>query len=183
MMQSNGTLVPAPIHHVGYAVPDMEVAVAHFVAALGVGPFLGYKDVKFDKVMSDGRPCTFDHSAAFTKWGDIFIELHEIHAASPEPVASVLRYGRDISVNHVSYISSDPAGDSARLEALGMPAVINLEIGPVRESIHRSPFGHSIEIQTPNEFIDYFFQRVAAASEGWDGAEPLRYLDDQPSRG
>jgi len=175
-MPSATTILDRPIHHLGYSVPDLEVAVEHFKNALGVGPFLTLKDVTFEVCEHRGEPCVFEHTAAFAKWGKIFIELHHTHAASPEPVASVLRFGQGLMVNHTAYLSTTAAEDSAQLEALGMPAMIHIRQGPVCEWIHQSPFGHAIEIHTASDFLDEFFTAVAAAADGWDGSDPIRYL-------
>ena len=46
----------------------------------GAGPFywLG-RHIDFDEVRFRGGDCTFDHSSAIGQWGEVMVELSELH--------------------------------------------------------------------------------------------------------
>ena len=74
-----------PIHHVCYIVDDIPKAVDQWVEANGAGPFFHLGEhVEFDETLLEGEPCVFDHASAIGKWGPIFLELIELHEATPE---------------------------------------------------------------------------------------------------
>jgi hypothetical protein len=66
---------PRPIHHIGFHVPDLRVAIDWWQAAYGVGPFDMTEHVSYDECTSSGTPAAWDHSAAFCQWGAIRVEL------------------------------------------------------------------------------------------------------------
>ena len=84
------------LHHIGYWVDDLDMAVERAIRTLGIGPFLVHRHVAFDAFrMADGTaitdPAYFDHSAAFAAWGPVVLELAEVHTVdpgSPRPTGS-----------------------------------------------------------------------------------------------
>jgi hypothetical protein len=70
------------VSHFSYSVANIEKAVGYWSSALGAGPFFVLEHMKFDWAEHRGKPCTFDHSAAFGQWGPIAIELQQIHAGT-----------------------------------------------------------------------------------------------------
>jgi catechol 2,3-dioxygenase-like lactoylglutathione lyase family enzyme len=87
------------LHHVGYWVPDLGVAVEHARRTLGIGPFLVARHVRFDTFrLADGTaimdPGYLDHSAAFAAWGPIVLELAEVHSID-DALAAAYRIGPD----------------------------------------------------------------------------------------
>ena len=58
-----------------------------------------------------------------------------------------------------------------------MPRFLQLREGEVRIALHASPLlGHPIEVHEDSAPINGLFATIAAAAEGWDGADPLRPL-------
>ena len=165
-----------PIHHVCYVVDDLPTAVDRWVELTGAGPFflLG-EHVTFEETLLEGEPCTFDHASAIGRWGPIFLELIQLHEVTPELESRYVAGGSRIS--HVGYVVDDPAAESARLEAAGMPRFLYLRQGPVQISVHDAPLlGHAIEVHENTDVINGLFALIAAGPEGWDGSEPLRAL-------
>lgn len=169
----SGTLHDRPIHHVAYVVDDLPSAVERWVATTGAGPFIHLGDhVTFEETLLDGMPCVFDHASAIGRWGSIFLELIQLHEVTPELARRLEGGGR---VAHVAYLVDDPAAESARLDAAGMPRFLHLRQGEVQIALHASPLlGHPIEIHEDSEPTNALFGAIAAAAEGWDGSDPLR---------
>ncbi len=72
----------------------------------------------------------------------------------------------------------DPAAESERLNALGMPEFLFARLGPVEVTFHDSwkQLGHGIELHRETEFITGFFNSLRDAAQGWDGSDPLRAM-------
>ncbi len=166
-----------PIHHVCYVVDDLPTAVGQWVEMTGAGPFFHLGEhVTFEETLLEGEPCVFDHASAIGRWGPIFLELNQLHDVTPELEARVRPGGAGGSnISHIAYVVDDPAAESARLEAAGMPRFLQLRQGPVKISLHDAPLlGHAIEVHENSDAINGLFAVIAAGAEGWDGSEPLR---------
>jgi methylmalonyl-CoA/ethylmalonyl-CoA epimerase len=163
------------ISHISYNVPDIPSAVDYWVSTFGAGPFYLLPDMQFDESRHNGQDCVVRHSAAFGWWGSVGLELQQLHEASP-PEVERLFAGPLNAVNHVAYFVPDPAAESARLEALGIPEFLFARIGPVEVTFHDawSTLGHGIELHRETEFITGFFNSLRDAADGWDGSDPLR---------
>jgi catechol 2,3-dioxygenase-like lactoylglutathione lyase family enzyme len=168
-----------PLHHVGYWVDDLDEAVDRAVRALGVGPFLVHRNIRFRSfVLADGTPITdpayFDHTAAFASWGSIVLELGVVHAAHPDIVAA---YGiRPGATGHVSWVVDDLDAESARLASLGCALIHTASLGAVNVAWHDGGdlFPHPIEVHLAGAPILGMHDRLAALARDWDGSEPLR---------
>lgn len=79
-----------PIHHVGYVVDDLLGGVQRFAAAFGAGPFFGMEHLRFDEVTFRDEPALYDHSSAFGAWGEIIVELSQVHDAQPAGLREAL---------------------------------------------------------------------------------------------
>ena len=123
-----------PIHHVCYIVDDIPKAVDQWVETTGAGPFFHLGEhVEFDETLLEGEPCVFDHASAIGKWGPIFLELIELHEVTPELESRFYTGGAGGSnIAHIAYIVDDPAAESERLEAAGMPKFLHLRQGRSR---------------------------------------------------
>lgn len=167
------------LHHVGYWTNDLDEAVDRAVRALGVGPFLVHRNVRFESfTLADGTevtdPAYFDHTAAFASWGPVVLELGEVHSAHPDIAAA---YGlAPGAIGHVSWVVDDLAAESARLEALGCGLIHTSSLGAVEVAWHHGGplFPHPIEVHRSGPAICGMAGRLAALADGWDGSEPMR---------
>jgi methylmalonyl-CoA/ethylmalonyl-CoA epimerase len=168
--------VRLPIHHLGFVVPDLSRSIERWVTLFGAGPFFVLEQIHFDRCESHGGPARFDHTAAFGQCGPIAVELQQFHDVRPAPVATLLSAHREEGVNHVAYAVTDPAGESARLEALGYPAYINATLGEIEVTWHDTVdmLGYSIEVHRAGPSLDDFFATIAAGATDWDGSDPVR---------
>jgi catechol 2,3-dioxygenase-like lactoylglutathione lyase family enzyme len=122
------------LHHVCYVVDDIPTAVDRWVEATGAGPFLHLGDhVTFEETLLEGEPCVFDHGSAIGRWGPIFLELMQLHELTPGLASRVHSGAAGASkVGHIAYVVDDPAAESERLEAAGMPKFLHLRQGPIQ---------------------------------------------------
>ncbi|MFI9538082.1 hypothetical protein ACIG56_33200 [Nocardia fusca] len=173
-----------PIHHVCYLVDDIPNAVDHWVEAVGAGPFfwLG-QHIEFDEAQFRGEPCVLDHSAVIGSWGDIFVELGQIHDISPAPFEHAF-VGASADINrvaHASYMVENAEAENKRLRELGAQEFFRARKGPVKITFYEWPlFGHPIEVHQKSDALEATFRMVAAAAEGWDGSDPIRSLPPGP---
>lgn len=169
-------LINRPVSHFGYVVPNIPAAAHHWSSLFGAGPFLLIEKMQFEQLSHYGEPCTFLHSAAFGQWGSVAIELMQIYEISPPSFAQMMIPSVVPVLNHVSYLSPEPEADSARLDTLGMPKFLQAKIGEVQVALHDATktIGSVIEIHRQSPFIEGFFADIKAASQGWDGTQPLR---------
>jgi len=167
--------VQRPITHIGYVVDDVERAVDWAVKTLGAGPFFLISHLPFDTCTFNGGPAHYDHSSAFGQWGEIKLEFTVVHAADPRELEQMLG-GSGPRVGHVGWLSDDLDGDSASLEAAGMPLFHTGSSGPVAAHWHdgRAQLGHHVEILRRGPELEGFYELIRASAQGWDGSEPLR---------
>lgn len=166
------------LHHIGYWVEDLDEGMARAAGSLGVGPFLVHPHVTFDSfTLADGTPVTdpdyFDHSAAFTAWGSIVLELGEVHTVHPDlEAAYAIRVGE---LSHVSWVVDDLESESYRLEQLGCGLIHGAVVGggAVQVAWHHGGdlFPHPIEVHRSGPPILGMHPRLAALAEGWDGTD------------
>jgi catechol 2,3-dioxygenase-like lactoylglutathione lyase family enzyme len=177
-----------PLHHVGYWVDDLQTAVVRAVRTLGVGPFLVHPHVTFDSfTLADGTQVRdaayFDHSAAFASWGDLVLELSEIHSIDPALATSYRTDGPgEPGPGHVSWVVDDLEAESARLEAEGCPLIHTATSGAVQVAWHHGGplFPQPIELHRAGPPILGMHARLAALADGWDGSQPLRPMAPAP---
>ncbi len=164
-----------PIHHSGYVVANLDEAIHHWVNELGAGPFFRQDDVPFDDARSGEEPCVFEHSMALGKWGQMFVELQEVHSIRPDSLVPLMHGDHEPGLSHIAYACVDADAQSARLEELGLPVFFTARVGPIFARIHNSPsLGHGIEIHEKNDAFTGLYRMIDAASVGWDGADPVR---------
>jgi catechol 2,3-dioxygenase-like lactoylglutathione lyase family enzyme len=165
------------VHHIGYVVDDLQAGVKAFSAQVGAGPFFGMEHLEFDEVTFRGEPALYDHSSAFGRWGDILVELTQVHAAQPDGLRDALVVPGG-GVGHVAWLAESLSDEVARLEAAGLVAFHTGITGPASAVwFHGGPLiGHPIEVLQQRPEILGFYEMVRAAADGWDGSEPLRIL-------
>jgi hypothetical protein len=164
-----------PLHHVGYVVEDLAEGVQRFSAATGAGPFFAIEHMAFDEVTYRGEPAVYDHSSAFGRWGDILVELTQVHDAQPDGLRETL-VAPGAGVGHVAWLASSLEDETARLAARGIAAFHAGRTGPVSAVwFDGGPLlGHPIEVLELADPLLAFYALVRSAAETWDGRDVLR---------
>lgn len=167
----------ADVYHMGIVVEDVEKAVETWSSIYGAGPFYYFSGAQFDELLFKGQPVTFSETSAYGKFGRFAVELQKFEFEEPMPeLAELLGAGSPNRMNHAGFLSDDPAADSARLEALGLPVFMYGRLGDNVFYWHdaREQLGHFVEIFRNRDIIQKFHGAVARVSETWDGQDPLR---------
>ncbi|WP_374611135.1 hypothetical protein [Gordonia sp. (in: high G+C Gram-positive bacteria)] len=163
------------IAQLAYLVDDVAVAAERFSERTGAGPFFLRRNVIDHAHGAGAEAGEFDHSSAYGQWGSVQVELVEVHSAAPAAfAATTTSRGR---VHHVATFVPSFAGEQARLDALGYPALLTATTSSGNAfAFHdtRSDVGHLVEIYEPAPSILALYAKVAAAADGWDGRRPVR---------
>ncbi|MET0816966.1 MAG: VOC family protein [Solirubrobacteraceae bacterium] len=167
--------VHGPVHHYGYVVRSLEETIEALVAKFGAGPFFVLRGTPLENVTSRGEPATFDHSAAFGQCGATLVELLEIHECHPPRVRDGFAQGRP-QLQHMAFAVPDLDAASARAEDEGLPAFLRADLGDIRYVFHDAAdvLGYHVELHADSPGLRGFSEMVRAASDGWDGTEPMR---------
>ncbi|MBS1862107.1 MAG: VOC family protein [Actinobacteria bacterium] len=178
-------LFEKPIAHLGFAVPDVEVAVAHWVETAGAGPFcrIGNGPLRLRDTTYEGAPARWSHSTSTGQWGDLLLELFESHEAEPAGLAEALGIG-SYGLHHVGWFVEDLEAESARLERLGAPLILAAGINEQDFAFHdaRALIGVRVELYRKLPRVAEHYAAVRRAAVGWDGTDPLLPLAEFRAR-
>jgi catechol 2,3-dioxygenase-like lactoylglutathione lyase family enzyme len=158
------------LHHLGYVVRDLSEAARRWYDLAGVGPFLVLEHIHFDALTVDGQPATFDHSAAFAAHGDLFLEIQQVHDATPAAAADFFRAGSPPTLQHLAYVVDDPASTAGRLHDRDIPQSMTASTSGLTIAQYdvRPELGFAVEIHPRTDEFTALFDKVRAASQGWD---------------
>ena len=148
------------LHHIGYWVDDLGVAIADAQRLLGVGPFKVLEHIDLGEFRFLGEHAVLDHSAAFTAWGPVLLELNQVHAVDPPELRESLgiKHG---TVSHVSWTTDDLEAEGDHMAAAGCALLTTSVGGAVANWFSGGPlFGHPIEIHQPPERVLSFWQSI-----------------------
>jgi len=113
-----------PIVQIAYIVPDVRAAAQQWVDRVGAGPFFVFDH--FELTASHrGEAAVLDHSPAFGQWGDVQVELIQLHELEPAPFREAFGGGK-IGLHHMTWFPDDLDAEGARLEELGWPCVLDM---------------------------------------------------------
>ena len=167
-----------PPVQIAYAVPDVNSAARSWAARSGAGPFFVREHIALTDVVVRGRPGTFDHSSAYGQWGAVMVELVEDHGDGPSPVRDM--FPRDGSgLHHLAFFveNVDAAVEDLLHQGHEQAMSARTASGLVFCFVDtRATLGHMVELYEPNPSLRTFYSTVRAASERWDGADPVRML-------
>lgn len=148
------------LHHIGYWVDDLAAAMDHARALLGVGPFTVMEHVDLGVFRFRGQPAVLDHTAAFTAWGPVLLELNVAHEIDPPELREALgvRHG---AVSHVAWTTDDLDGENRHLAGGGCTLLTTAVGGAVANWYAGGPlFGHPIEVHQPPAGVLAFWESL-----------------------
>lgn len=160
---------------IAYLVDDLPAAAVEWATGRGAGPFLIRHHAAMACTDGHGRPGSFLHSSAYGQWGDVQVELVQVHSATPAPLAEEL--AAPIGVHHMATFVASFDGAQQRLAGLGQPAVMTATTtSGMRFGFHdaRATLGHFLELYEPTEAVVRLYSAVRAAARDWDGSRPVR---------
>jgi len=160
--------VPRPavrgLHHIGYWTDDLDAAMEQATRLLGVGPFQVLEHVDLGEFRFRGEPAVLDHSAAFTGWGPVLLELNVLHQVQPPELREALGV-RSGAVSHVAWITDDLEAERTHMARAGCPLLTTSAGGAVADWFSGGGlFGHPIEVHQPTPGVLDFWRSVGEAS-------------------
>lgn len=167
------------IRQLGIVVIDIEQAMRHWSAALGVGPFYYLAHAPAKDLRFNGAVCDTKLSLAFAQQGDLQIELVcPLDDVDSPFKAYQLAHGEGLQ--HVGYWPIDYEASYRSAVRAGWRCVFTgvsafdsearfayFDVGGAKGS----PL---VEISSASASKDRFYRTVADASMGWSGDDPIR---------
>jgi hypothetical protein len=172
--------VPTTPRQVAYLVPDVGRAARAWAARAGAGPFLVREHPPLSGRSAAGQPVVLEHASAYGQWGPVVLELVSLSPGT-SPALRVVLDGPP-GLHHVAWFTEDLRREQRRLTELGWPAVLTAcTAGGVPFAFHdaRADLGHLVRVYEPVEQVLALHGRVRRVSLGWDGANPVRPLEDE----
>jgi hypothetical protein len=167
------------VRQLGYVVPDIASAIAHWVERLEVGPFFYIDRQPVNDFTYRGEPSAPEFSVALAQAGPVQVEL--IQQLNDAP--SAFREFSDTvgeGLQHIAYWTTAFDDVVARAEALGYRELQSGRSGgggPDERFAYFTAGGHTGTVVELSEVAGRkaaLFEAVAAAASGWDGTDPVR---------
>lgn len=168
------------IRQLGYVVEDIEAAMDFWSGTLGVGPFFYAERVPIEKYTYRGASHEPVNSVALANSGAIQVELIQTRNDVPSMYRDFLRAGR-LGLQHVAYWTADFDADLARATASGLEPVMGGQVGENGRFVYFDTEFHPGAVVELSEVAGpkgRLFDRIRAASEGWQGDDPVRPFPD-----
>jgi catechol 2,3-dioxygenase-like lactoylglutathione lyase family enzyme len=166
-----------PIFHVGYAVPDLDKALAYWTEVMGVGPFFIERHVTGDdeEYIYKGERCVQDVTVAHAYTGDLDIELIHPNVIGPSPVCDFLARHPEGGAQHLGVLI-DEWDKTLALPEVRDRLVLQGHAGNIRIAfVDGFPMGATaLEFIEASDEIRVKFGRLKRACNDWDGRHPIR---------
>ncbi|WP_231568416.1 VOC family protein [Novosphingobium malaysiense] len=176
-------MVPAPgvpgkhFMQVAMMVDDIETACANWTRTTGIGPFLHVPHVVLEEFGYRGETTSgLDFSVAIAQSGGVQIELVQQHSDGPSAYRDTIAKGEG-GFHHLAIYTDDYDAAYAGYVDQGFVAAVDGTFGGYRFSYidTSAAIGCMVELIEANPLQTDFFERIAAAAEGWDGVtDPIR---------
>lgn len=171
-----------PVVQQGYVVPDVEVAIAHWLAR-GVGPFF-LQDIEGFSGQYDGRPIEAAMRAGFAFSGDQQIEVITPLGSHPSIYKDYLQTHAEGGLQHLAFWVDDIDATLAALAATGARFKVWQRYGEAPDYAAHAYIdseeqpGVMMQLMARSAFYDLFFGLMREAADSWDGVtDPVRTLD------
>lgn len=168
-----------PAHQLGIVVRDIEAAMRHWTEKNGVGPFFYMEDLPTIEFQYKGESHPLHIRAALAYSGPMQIELIELIGNTPSAYLDFLGDGHE-GLHHIGYLSEDYDADLQRALDAGMvieqSGVVLSEDGRFAYFESDGHPGTVMELIAVTDTNREIFQMIKAASENWDGTEPVRRM-------
>lgn len=161
---------------VGFVVDDVLAAAAKWARVFGVGPF--HVMPVFDQhAIYRGEEATNTSQVAVAQAGPVQIELIQQHCDRPSVFREWSR-GGSCAFHQLATVTPDYDGKKAHYGGLGYEITAESLAGRFRVAYVDTvaDFGFYTEVieSTPGFLAN--LSKIARASAGWDGADPVRLL-------
>ena len=161
-----------------YVVTDVFESAARMTELVGAGPFFVIEHIALSECLYRGEPVEFDHTSAYGQCGPIMIELVQQNNEGPSAFRDMYGPGEE-GLHHVASFTDDFDAEVARYASMGYAAANLATTASGTRFAYidtRALLGHMVEFYQDDATIRGFYAMVAAASDGWDGTDPMRVL-------
>ena len=163
---------------IAYLVPDIRVAAERHARTFGTGPFYVVDNIKLMYCEYRGKPSNWDHSACFSQWGNVMIELMQQNGPGESVLNDVIPTGdRRSGIHHMAYFVDNPAAVAASFAKQGYPTAIHCGLPNGIEVFMVDTialYGHMIELYAPTPTIMSFYDLIREQSKAFDGKDLIR---------
>ena len=156
------------IAQVAHGVADPATAATRWEERHGAGPFVVSPHIELLDVVHRGRPGTLDHSSAYGRWGNVMVELIEVHDAEPAELFDLVRTDAG-GLHHVAVFADDLDAAAARRAELGHAEVVRASTSHgVRFGWFdaRHDLGHLVEVYERHPLLTGFYEQLGVAVPG-----------------
>ncbi len=167
--------------HVAYAVPDIDTAMAEWLAGLGIGPWTCIRNIALESMYCDA-PLTLRLHEALAYAGTLQIQLVECLNDPDEPTPYQARQRSGVwGLHHVAYFSDDIDHDIAVATAQGFGSICEMQSKDGHRYCYLRADNSSTEVWI--EFLERFplisdlYRQGIAETETWDRTDPIRNVD------
>jgi len=160
----------------GYVVRDIEAAMAHWSAVLGVGPWFYTTHAPIQNFTYRGSPSDVDVAIALANTGPLQIELIQQHNDAPSLYRDFLAAGQE-GLQHVAYWTENFAAERQRAIDLGFRVGHEGVTGAYGPFVYFESSGHHgtvLELSDIGGLKRKLFAQIVAAADDWDGSDPIR---------
>lgn len=177
MRQANGLSALGEVMQLAFVPTDFDAAIAHWTTVMGVGPFFLMEGIHLEGMKYRGKPTEAVFDLALAYWGEMQIEL--IRPRDQHPSIYTGEYA-DVGggLHHVCILVDDIEQAYAACVRHNCEIVIEGSLGN-SQVIYADPGagpGHLIEVLQQDSDGPDLFGMIKAASQDWDGSQPLRTL-------
>ena len=173
-----------PVRQLGIVVRDLDAAVRYWTGTMRIGPFFVFNKVDVLAFSYLGEPldlsAPFEGRIALANSGPLQIELIEQRSPVRTSYRDFLDAGHE-GLHHVGFFSEDYDELMERAREAGL--VVEQDgvlFTPEGKFTYFATSGHPGTIQELIAIHDGnrgLFQMIADSAVGWDGADPVRYLN------
>jgi Glyoxalase/Bleomycin resistance protein/Dioxygenase superfamily len=166
------------VMQVAFVVDDMERELEHWTRTLRVGPFFYLPHFPLINAQYRGSPIALDIAVALAFSGTTCYELIRQNSDAPSPFQKTpteRRYG----FHHWAIPTRTFDTDLAERQRSGMTLVASATVGlggRVAYLETASQLGGMLELLEFTPDVEGVFSMIHAASESWDGTDPVRQI-------
>jgi len=163
------TFMKYPVRQVAYYVPDARKAAQEHAAAFGSGPYYVAEHIPMHLARHRGQPGTFDHTSAYGQWGDVMVEMVQVHSKEPSVFSDLYPNGGP-GFHHVALIVDDLHTAMKEFENKGFEEGFYGEVAPgagFAMMDATKQFGHFIELYEPTPPLLRVYHLVKNAAFNW----------------
>lgn len=169
-------MIPSGISETGWVVPQLDVAIGHWLA-LGYGPFFTMR-LDIPDAIYRGRTVPLVLDVALARAGHVQVEL--IAQVNDGPSAYRDMYGPDTGgFHHIRHRPGDYERHRERLIADGGEIVMEIRFGAQRifYADMRATLGCMVEVLDDAPILASLDALMVEASLNWNGSDPIRPVD------